>query len=64
MALCSMVRVHGLDQQWRWLCLTPCALPRQEEHGLEMHFPFIVNVMKGREYTVVPIIVGSLSPQR
>lgn len=34
----------------------------EEEHSLEMHLPYIVRVMRGHDFTLVPIMVGSLSP--
>lgn len=35
----------------------------EREHSLEMHLPYIAQVMAGREYTLVPIMVGALSEQ-
>lgn len=32
----------------------------EDEHSLEMHYPFIKHVMGDREFTIVPIFVGSL----
>eukprot|EP00271_Cylindrocystis_brebissonii_P012518 TRINITY_DN3117_c0_g1_i2.p1 TRINITY_DN3117_c0_g1~~TRINITY_DN3117_c0_g1_i2.p1 ORF type:complete len:261 (-),score=25.09 TRINITY_DN3117_c0_g1_i2:655-1437(-) len=32
------------------------------EHSLEMHLPYLVKVMNGRPFTLVPIMVGALSP--
>lgn len=32
----------------------------EKEHSLEMHFPYIKHVMKDREFTIVPIVVGSM----
>ena len=37
----------------------------EDEHSIEMHLPYIARVMQGnRDFTVVPILVGSLSPER
>jgi len=33
----------------------------EAEHSIEMQLPYIAEVMKGRTFTVVPILVGSLS---
>lgn len=33
----------------------------EEEHSLEMHCPFISNVMEGHKFTIVPFLVGDLS---
>ncbi len=33
----------------------------EREHSLEMHLPYIVQVMGERQYTLVPIMVGALS---
>ena len=33
----------------------------EDEHSIEMHLPYIAHVMKNRSYTLVPILVGSLS---
>ncbi|KAK8773857.1 hypothetical protein V5799_011611 [Amblyomma americanum] len=35
----------------------------ENEHSLEMHLPYIAKVMENHEFTIVPIIVGSLSPE-
>ncbi|CAN7995126.1 unnamed protein product, partial [Ixodes hexagonus] len=35
----------------------------ENEHSLEMHLPYIAKVMEDREFTIVPIIVGSLTPE-
>lgn len=32
----------------------------EEEHSLEMHLPYIAHVMKGHEFTLVPIMVGAI----
>lgn len=34
----------------------------QAEHSLELHTPYIVRVMSGRRFTLVPIMVGALTP--
>jgi len=38
----------------------------EDEHSLEMHMPFIKKVMEGskQRYTVVPVMVGSLTPEK
>lgn len=33
----------------------------EAEHSLELHLPFIMHRMEGREFTVVPIVVGALN---
>eukprot|EP00471_Norrisiella_sphaerica_P004710 CAMPEP_0184487486 /NCGR_PEP_ID=MMETSP0113_2-20130426/10142_1 /TAXON_ID=91329 /ORGANISM="Norrisiella sphaerica, Strain BC52" /LENGTH=299 /DNA_ID=CAMNT_0026869817 /DNA_START=13 /DNA_END=912 /DNA_ORIENTATION=+ len=33
----------------------------EDEHSMEMHLPYIAHVMKGKAFTLVPILVGSLS---
>ncbi|KAL1528231.1 hypothetical protein AB1Y20_009589 [Prymnesium parvum] len=35
----------------------------EEEHSLEMHLPYIVHVMRGREFGLVPVLVGALSEE-
>eukprot|EP00808_Paulinella_micropora_P014946 g12200.t1 len=35
----------------------------EAEHSLELQLPYIAKVMKGRTFTVVPVMVGSLSAQ-
>lgn len=35
----------------------------EAEHSIEMHLPYIANMMKGKSYTLVPIVVGALSPE-
>lgn len=32
----------------------------EEEHSIEMHVPYIAYVMRGQEFTIVPILVGAL----
>merc|ERR1711976_447090 len=38
----------------------------EDEHSIEMHLPYIAKVMESRqgEFTIVPILVGSLSPEK
>ena len=38
----------------------------EEEHSIEMQLPFIAKVMEGFKdsFTIIPILVGSLSPER
>jgi len=33
----------------------------EREHSLEMHLPYIMQIMAGRQFTLVPIMVGALS---
>lgn len=33
----------------------------EAEHSLELHLPYIVHVMRGRPFTLVPIVVGATS---
>lgn len=33
----------------------------QTEHSLELHTPYIVKVMGGRQFSLVPIMVGALT---
>lgn len=35
----------------------------EDEHSLELHMPYIMNLMKGREFGLVPIVVGALREQ-
>jgi hypothetical protein len=35
----------------------------EAEHSLEMHLPYIFQIMQGQAFTLVPILVGSLSPE-
>lgn len=35
----------------------------EAEHSIEMHLPYIAHMMKGKTYTLVPILVGALSPE-
>ncbi|UYV80390.1 MEMO1 [Cordylochernes scorpioides] len=36
----------------------------EDEHSLEMQLPFIAKVMSGHNFTIVPIMVGSLTPEK
>lgn len=38
----------------------------EEEHSIEMHLPYVAHVMKKapHAYCIVPVMVGSLSPER
>lgn len=37
----------------------------EEEHSIEMHLPYVVQVMKSNpDYTIVPILVGALSTEK
>lgn len=41
------------------------SLPVDEaEHSLELHTSFIASVMRGRDFALVPIMVGVLSAER
>jgi len=33
----------------------------EDEHSMEMHLPYIAHRMKGKDFTLVPILVGNLS---
>jgi len=35
----------------------------EQEHSIEMHLPYIVHVMGGQPFTLVPILVGALSEE-
>ncbi|KAK3283050.1 hypothetical protein CYMTET_9238 [Cymbomonas tetramitiformis] len=35
----------------------------EAEHSLEMHLPYISKVMSGHDFTLVPIMVGALTPE-
>ena len=35
----------------------------EDEHSIEMHLPFIYKIMNGKQFTIVPILVGSLDSQ-
>ncbi len=36
------------------------ALWAQAEHSMELHLPYIMHVMRGHPFTLVPIMVGAL----
>jgi hypothetical protein len=36
----------------------------EAEHSIEMHLPYIAKVMEGHSFTIVPILVGSLKPEK
>ena len=36
----------------------------EEEHSIEMHLPYVAKVMEGKQFKIVPIMVGSLSSTR
>lgn len=36
----------------------------EDEHSIEMHLPYIAKVMEGQNFTIVPILVGSISPKQ
>jgi AmmeMemoRadiSam system protein B len=36
----------------------------EAEHSLELHASFIASVMRGRAFTLVPVMVGALSVER
>ena len=38
----------------------------EDEHSIEMHLPYIARVMESKadNFTIVPILVGSLSPEK
>lgn len=41
-----------------------CSLRTEEdEHSLEMHLPYVAKVMEGKDFKVVPIMVGSINSQ-
>eukprot|EP00123_Amoebidium_parasiticum_P012214 comp21198_c0_seq1/m.28795 comp21198_c0_seq1/g.28795 ORF comp21198_c0_seq1/g.28795 comp21198_c0_seq1/m.28795 type:complete len:293 (-) comp21198_c0_seq1:61-939(-) len=33
----------------------------EDEHSIEMHLPYVCHVMKGQDFTIVPILVGALT---
>lgn len=33
----------------------------EAEHSLELHLPYIVHVMRGHPFSLVPIVVGAVS---
>jgi MEMO1 family protein len=36
----------------------------EAEHSLEMHVPFLVRAMEGRQFSLVPIVVGAVGNER
>lgn len=36
----------------------------EDEHSIEMHLPYVAKVMEGKQFKIVPIMVGSLSSSR
>mmetsp|Transcript_10726 Transcript_10726/g.17565 ORF Transcript_10726/g.17565 Transcript_10726/m.17565 type:complete len:302 (-) Transcript_10726:149-1054(-) len=36
----------------------------EEEHSIEMHLPYVAHIMKGKDFKIVPILVGNLSSQK
>lgn len=36
----------------------------EDEHSIEMHLPFIAKVMENCQFTIVPVLVGSLYTDR
>ena len=36
----------------------------EDEHSIEMHLPFVAKVMEGQQFTIVPILVGSLNSEK
>jgi hypothetical protein len=36
----------------------------EAEHSIEMQMPFIAKVMGDRQFTIIPVLVGSLNAQR
>lgn len=36
----------------------------EDEHSLELHTSFIASVMRGRDFTLVPIMVGAIAAER
>lgn len=36
----------------------------EDEHSLEMHLPYLFEVLRGQEVTVVPIVVGSIGADK
>lgn len=39
-------------------------LTDEDEHSIEMHLPYVAKVMENRDFTIVPVMVGSLSTDR
>jgi len=36
----------------------------EDEHSIEMHLPYVAKVMEGQQFTIVPVMVGSLSTEK
>lgn len=36
----------------------------ENEHSIEMHLPFIAKVMENYDFTIIPVMVGSLSSEK
>ncbi|XP_054154146.1 protein MEMO1-like [Oppia nitens] len=36
----------------------------EDEHSIEMHLPYVARVMEGQSFTIVPILVGSLTTEK
>lgn len=36
----------------------------EDEHSIEMHLPYVAKVMENHEFTIVPVLVGSLTHER
>jgi len=36
----------------------------EDEHSIEMHLPYVAKIMQGKEFKIVPILVGSSSSDR
>lgn len=39
-------------------------LTDEDEHSIEMHLPFIAKVMENHQFSIVPVLVGSLTSER
>lgn len=50
----------ALSATGKFPTMTPSA--DEAEHSLELHMPFLVEVMKGHSFGLVPIVVGALTP--
>ncbi|RWS27926.1 protein MEMO1-like protein [Leptotrombidium deliense] len=36
----------------------------EDEHSIEMHLPYVAKVMENQQFTIVPVMVGSLSTEK
>jgi AmmeMemoRadiSam system protein B len=36
----------------------------EDEHSIEMHLPYIAKVMENHQFSIVPVLVGSLSSEK